>query len=462
MSSVVQSCSEFGINTGRCSIERSLKTTTSVGRDLMLGGGLVLSFATQLRFGSLPIGPGEVCLIAGLGWEGATILTDREAHTTPIFWKLAAFWAVFAMSEMLGFTVGGIIGDLRDTGLVVHDAMTFPLLAGLSLMISRGPDSAERINRLLFAVVGFAGALAVMELVGAAALFNLPGVDPWYWDRLRGWASNPNQLALACLLSAGLGVEVVGLARSIVGRTLGSITIAAAILAGFLTQTNAFNLAIAAAMALAIGLASGRAVLSANTTATRRCLALLVLIGLPIVGATVLPYSLSLASPPWAKFGVSRDGANTNDEAEVRLELWGGAVTRGIESGLLGLGPGPHLPIPSLLLEARRSVPSEPINIQHPSPGAAPNFESHNSFLELFLQGGLLAVGSFVVLAETALVSALKAGRTTLFATILGMLLFGSFHVVTRHPAVWFTLTLGLAARHPEKTRSDLGLKGRQ
>jgi len=77
---------------------------------------------------------------------------------------------------------------------------------------------------------------------------------------------------------------------------------------------------------------------------------------------------------------------------------------------MLGLGPGPHLPIPAALLVGW-GASSEPINVQHPTPGIAPNFEAHNTLLELFVQGGLLAVASFLAVSRQARLRAFRARR---------------------------------------------------
>ncbi len=412
--------------------------------DILLGAGLVLSFATQLRADALPIGPGELCLLAGLAGELVQVLTDPEARTTRVVWTFAVFWSALTAAELVGFAAGGVLGDLRDGGLVLHDAMTLPLLAGLGLLLGRGPDPEARLTRVLLGMAAVAGPLVGLQLLGAAGLAPVPGVDPWYWDRFRGWASNPNQMALACLLTAALGLEA---ARRAAGwrRAACIATAAAAFAAGLLTKTNAFNLAAAVAVAVGTVFGSVAALAGPLTPLPRRLTAVAALIGLPLILAVALPFAGTLPTSPLASLGLSRDGANTSDEAEVRLELWRGAVSRGVASGFLGLGPGPHLPIPRILLEARSGSDAEPINVQHPVPGMAPNFESHNSVLELFLQGGAFAVLAFLGVVATVLFGLWRSRDWTLLASIVGMLLFGSFHVVTRHPAVWFTLALGLA-----------------
>ena len=46
-------------------------------------------------------------------------------------------------------------------------------------------------------------------------------------------------------------------------------------------------------------------------------------------------------------------GKEAAQETDLRLQLWQEAVDRGLEAGMLGLGPGPHLPISVPIVAAR-------------------------------------------------------------------------------------------------------------
>jgi len=69
------------------------------------------------------------------------------------------------------------------------------------------------------------------------------------------------------------------------------------------------------------------------------------------------------------------------------MTLWRQAIDRGLESGMLGLGPGPHLQIPPSIVAGRVSTGAEPVNIGHPIQNGTANFEAHNTILDLFTQG---------------------------------------------------------------------------
>ena len=151
---------------------------------------------------------------------------------------------------------------------------------------------------------------------------------------------------------------------------------------------------------------------------------------------------------------IARKGEDQDSEAKVRLYLWKEAIERGLNSWMLGYGPGPHLEIPISLTESHRTA-GEPINLSHPKEGLAPNYEAHNTFLELFVQGGVFAVGSFVWIGALAVRRAWKAGMDGLVALMFAVAAFGSFHVVFRHPIVWFTIGLALLAERFSRARDD-------
>ena len=112
---------------------------------------------------------------------------------------------------------------------------------------------------------------------------------------------------------------------------------------------------------------------------------------------------------------------------------------------MLGLGPGPHLQIPAILVAAR-ATENGPKNIEHPEANAAPNFEAHNTMLDLFTQGGLLAVMSFAWLFALAFLVTFRARLAGLSTLLFGLGVFAVFHLIVRQPLFWFAISLCLVA----------------
>jgi O-antigen ligase len=143
-------------------------------------------------------------------------------------------------------------------------------------------------------------------------------------------------------------------------------------------------------------------------------------------------------------------GRDTEEMTRLRIHIWNEAMRRGVESGLLGLGPGPHLEIPPSIVAGRRDSINEPKHVEHPEFGLVPNFEAHNTFLDLFVQGGLIAVLSFGWLVATALIMTQRAELDALTTLLCGLTIFSIFHLIVRHPIFWFAISLCLATTaHP-------------
>ena len=112
---------------------------------------------------------------------------------------------------------------------------------------------------------------------------------------------------------------------------------------------------------------------------------------------------------------------------------------------MLGLGPGPHLEIPASIVAGRMGE-NGPGNIEHPEQSSAPNFEAHNTFLDLLTQGGLIAVLSFVWILGVSAFTAHKTRLAGLTTLIFGVSLFCTTGLVVRHPLFWFAVALCLVA----------------
>jgi O-antigen ligase len=167
----------------------------------------------------------------------------------------------------------------------------------------------------------------------------------------------------------------------------------------------------------------------------------------PLMLASLVPIGLSAeADPESAVMGLMKHGGKeATQEADLRLETWQKAVGRTLESGMLGLGPGPHLPIPWSLLAAR-ATEADPENNPHPAPNGTQNFEAHNTVLDLFTQGGFIAVASLVWLIATAFAIVHRARLPGLAALLCGLCVVGMTGLIIREPIFWFAIAVSLTA----------------
>jgi O-antigen ligase len=153
---------------------------------------------------------------------------------------------------------------------------------------------------------------------------------------------------------------------------------------------------------------------------------------------------------------VSKENGESSREAELRFQVWSAGISRGMESGMLGLGPGPHLEIPEVLVAARR-LEILPKYVETPQANGTANFEAHNTPVDLFTQGGLIAVLSFIWILTTAFFNTYKARLAGLTTLLCGVTVFGFANLIIRQPLFWFTIALCLvssAATNGARSRS--------
>ena len=416
-------------------------------RDFFLASGLLMSTASQLRPGTSPIGIGELCLVVWSLMKAMRQITPGGPTLTPALSVLLRFWGVFALAETIGFLTGLMLEVKTDPQWLLHDILAYPLVAAVSCLLAL--ETTVRIQRAAWLLAVLGTIALTVQLAAAAGLVRIGSMEPWYWDRLRGWSSNPNQLALLC---AALTLNGVHLADTAIGHPGRFAALACAVLAavvGRMTGSDTFTLMLGASgltyMALKLGIWLR---MPTQTLRPRVAFALIAVVGLPTLASAAVPAFLSMSAQSGnLAMGLMKNGGkDAHEEADLRFALWQQAIERGLESGALGLGPGPHLAIPSLLVNARASEADAPGNIQHPQNNGAPNFEAHNTILDLFVQGGLLADVSFLWLLGSAFTSGCR-GRLAGLATMLGCLtFFGMTNLIIRQPLFWFAIVSCLAA----------------
>jgi hypothetical protein len=251
----------------------------------------------------------------------------------------------------------------------------------------------------------------------------------WFYHRLTGWTTNANQLGLLCLILVLLSLHLAHTTPSRGARLLALACAALPTVAGYLTRSDSFVLALAVSLLCYGGVMYWRALRGVPRPST-----------LATLGVYTLPVAVAAASPLAYILAVAwfdqRPPAPGEDALErdigYRTELWWQAIERSIASGMLGLGPGPHL--------------VRPASLREPDLDALPNFEAHNTLIDMLLQGGLLAVASIVWLMWSAARRTLAAGLGFLFMLMIGLGVFAQTHFIVRHPMTWFAIAFALAA----------------
>jgi hypothetical protein len=171
----------------------------------------------------------------------------------------------------------------------------------------------------------------------------------------------------------------------------------------------------------------------------RSVVAVLVVTAAVPLALTLAPYAVATADE-FEGLAISlakdRGGEATKRTASLRVQLWEDALRRGLQAGSFGLGPGPHLEKPNVA--DNRLLPTP--------------FEAHSTLLDIFTQGGLLAVIAVCSLFAGAFLLAFRAKLDALAALFVALAIFSISHFILRHPIVWFAFTLSLilgSARAP-------------
>gem|GEM_PF-507944 len=417
--------------------------------DAVLAFGLLLTPLSQLRFSGLPIGPGEVFLTIWLVLMLGRTAMQRGPIVTPALARMLVFWALFAVALSIGTMTAFALDDRHDPIWFLHDAVAYPFLAAVSCLIVVGPDAEERMRRVASLLIVLGTGCLALQLADAWGYIGTPHTDAWYWNRFRGWSENPEQLALLCAALALLSLQAFDTVTRPRNRIVAIACGILPIYVGRLTRTDTFTIVLLAAGPIFAAL-KVRAWLhsTARTIPLRSAVAWIAVFALPLILASAMPLVSSGAgrATSLAEAMLKDHGRAAAEEADLRLKLWQQAWQRGIESGMLGLGPGPHLNIPASIAVARAIEQRAPKNVPHPAVNGTPNFEAHNTPLDLFTQGGILAFLSFLWVVATALVTAYRVRLAGLTTLIGGLFLFGMSGSIVRQPIFWFAIAFGLAA----------------
>lgn len=400
-------------------------------RDAILAAGTVLAAASTLRLPGLPVGAGELLLVLWLGLTAASLAVIRRPEPGAAFRRLAVFWTFMALSLGFGAFLGILFDPLVEPDSMGHDAMAYGLMATIGGLALVQPRNALHMRRAAWFLTLFANLGLAFQLALGWNLISAGGIDPWYWNRFRGWSENPNQLALYCAVFTAVAIHLGMTARSRPARLAGLAGAVLPLVAGRATKSDTFLLTMIGLFGLLAALRL-RAWLAGPATSFRRAAALALIVVVPLGLACGLPYLWADRSDAGAlALSLAKDhgGDATIQTANLRLNLWSEAMRKGLESASLGFGPGPHLERPNI--PGLQSLPRP--------------FEAHSTILDLFLQGGLIGVGAFLWLNLSTLLLLLRTRLDALAALVCAVLIFGISHFILRHPILWFGLVLCLA-----------------
>jgi hypothetical protein len=392
--------------------------------DAILALGILLSNGTQLRFGDMPIGPGELLLVTWLLLAFIGQLLHAPPRASLALTIVARFWIAMAFAQAAGLVVGLALEPFFDVPSIVHDVVAYSLLACVGLMMAiRLADQAAR-RRTAWLVAIFGAGCQLLLLADAFDVVPIAAIEPWFFDRLKGWCNDANQLGL---LSACLTANAVFLAQTrsgLVGTLVGAACAVIAVVTGILTKSDSYTVFLLVAVPVMTLTGARRWTETTRPPPPVKALIVgLALVATPLFVAALVPFVPAVLD---RVENYSKDVYDDNDQGATRFMLWSEAVKKGTEAGMAGMGPGAHLTSKSY----KRPPPDK--------------FEAHNTTLDLFTQGGLLASAAFLGLIGSAAWCAIRARIAALAGLSCGLLVFSLFHFVIRHPEFWFSVILTL------------------
>jgi hypothetical protein len=353
---------------------------------------------------------------------------------------VVTFWLILIVAESVGTFVGFATELFFDTAHIVHDVIAYFFLCGLACIMALELANESRRRRVTWLIALFGAASLSLQVVHAYGLIGIPiPVDPWFYDRLRGWSNDPNQLGFVAALLTVLSIHLAETATERVWMIVAAVCAALAFLVGVLTKSDSFTLGIltAAAVFLAIKSSLWLATLKRGVT-LRAGSVVLALLALPLLAVAALPFAPAALDRAEAKYEALY---NEDSQGDLRFHLWAEAIEKGMNAAMLGLGPGPHL----TKKVWKRSPPAK--------------FEAHNTPLDLFVQGGLLALLALAWLYASLISATTRARLSALAALSCAFVVFSMFHFIIRHPIFWFGVVLCFLEAAPI---SKLAFGGRQ
>lgn len=410
-------------------------------RDVLLATGVVMSYASQLSIPGFPLGFGEFFLLLWIMLSIARILAGGRLAMTEAVSRLSIFWVVLTLTLCVG-TILGYFTTLIHKEFMLHDAIAYVLLACITLLATTDPDARIHFRRTAWFIVLIANLGLAVQVGLAWGWLHQGGVDPWYWNRFRGWSENPNQLALYCAAFGPLALHLATTTRKTSGRIVGFLGLILPFYVGRLTQSDTYLYTSILTVLIFVGLRL-RTWFVASRFGSRpgRQIAILLIVGAIPLAVAMGPATIGevAALENFVKSMTKDKGGEASVEtASLRLTLWEDAVNTGVRAASLGLGPGPHLERPAVFNQQFLPRP----------------FEAHSTVLDLYTQGGLIAVLALVWLAGSAAAFAWRAQLDALLTLLVSLGIFSMPHLIIRHPIVWFSLALCLAvgkARAPAR-----------
>ncbi|WP_217312854.1 O-antigen ligase family protein [Richelia sinica] len=370
--------------------------------------------ATQLRLPSLPIGLGEIMLFFWVILALIKLLINKLCLITPILKLVSLFWIVAFTSLTLGLEIADSMNLQSSEWYRDYFAFGFSFI--LSICLANSDFLYSQTQKMIDYVISFS-MLALFSLF--LFPYSVPFLITWY-DGIRflGWSKNPNQLALLLSIIPFFSLYLFKTSHQILSKLKFIILIILCFILGTATQSDALIFAWMIGLTISIFLES---YLFLSKKFLFKKYIKSEIKGLIQAMIAVLFAIIILILADFGYQQIYSTFANIYDEGDqgsARTILWKNGMIAISYSPLFGLGPGAH------------------------SGEAGPflDFEAHNTFIDWGSSSGILGIIAYISLLGWIAWQAWKKQSFIMFAAVICLMIFSSFHYVLRHPIFWFYL----------------------
>lgn len=378
---------------------------------------IVLTAATQLRFGSLPAGPGEALLagLCGLILLRMTAWPQLYRPMIPFVWFTLASGVLLILAFLVQI-LGDPAAQNTDTasGLWLRDSLAYGLSAAMIIALCADSPMIRQPRMLLQATVLIGAGLPLVLVAIAQVTPTVAGLDLIYGGgRFMGLSSDPNQLARALAPIPFFALYLAWEDRGS-GRLVWIACALSVIPAGLATGSEGLILAWLCA-AYAIGLAW-------FVFAASKMLRSINFVTVSVATVHLLAGSLVWLIAPGFWPGVLDAVLRSTSNLDHRLALWDAGIDKILASPVIGYGPGARVSIVQPVLSR--------------------DYEAHNFLLDWALATGLLGLVCLLILLGWILKTVLQARSLWLVGALAAVLVFSLGIHPFRNPNFWFFLIL--------------------
>jgi len=380
------------------------------------------SIATALRFGELPLGIGELSVVALLAFA-----IFRKGAIRYLRHPIMMFWVGFLVVAAFGFAFKTIPG----TG-AMHTGAAYLYTACFSLMalafLAQVPVDYFRSSIRALAIVP----VVLLAVPFVCFIFNIDGlaealrINTDFPSRISAWSTNPNQLAL---LLVPIPFWLLAVYQ---GEELGSgrwwrygMFLWALFFLGLCVRSDALLLA----WIIGLPVVAGLAVLwlpRPNWRLFALALAALVLAFASVKLIIDGPWSEAAGFLPQKSDSVFGVGFDQN-KGGTRMVLWTHAIESWKTSPIIGNGPGAFS-----WYDDQNVV-----------------LEAHNLLFDMLTQVGLVGVALFSGLYLWLLIGAYRARDPYSFMVLVALMLFSGAHFMLRQPVFsLYMIICAIAVQH--------------